>query len=598
MTRSSSTVILVASWMLAGCGGAAAFTNLFPDNKPEQIDMVLDAVGTPSTTSEPVNRTGGPVLAAVLAGGKRLALHDLEKGETLWSIDVAVDSEPAIGPDLVVLRSGDDIVAVELGSGKRRWKKGLEKPHLYGFAFDSGMVFVTQGNTDGGVSATGRTGTIWALDAQSGARKWGMTVDKMLGGPAARAGMVFVPWDRQTISVLDARAGDELCRVLRRDGTVDYVEASPEGVFYGSKSDIMRLTSRSAAGTKDGAAHLDFDPVEMPGQPPLHIDTFESSKSDHGARARIRLLWSPGMEKKEDGLALDSDAIYFLFYKYVIALDATDGTTRWVHGSDEPIAWAEAGMGGVYYLEEDGGIMFLDAEDGAFAEVGALDGKPISARFDTGAFSPEATGEPKKLMWGLRDLVFDVDTQVLPLRKYALKLMADLPSETVTMDLLEVLRSSHVPKAMRDQAAMMLRGREGGVEFLKDALQYHADYLGDMSAPPVGAIASSLANANEKSALPLLLNHLRDHETPTSDLVELTEAILVLGDVSAVPDLERFLVMYHADSCLSTNIDVLVNVAEAIVKFGGEDGQAKVKEIIADPFTGSVLKSKLSDVVK
>jgi outer membrane protein assembly factor BamB len=598
MTRSSLLVALTASCTLAGCGGGAAFTNLFPDNKPEQIDMILSSAGAPSPTTEPVNRTGRPLLATVLGGGKSLALYDLEKGETLWNIDVAVDSRPAIGPDAVVFRSGDDVVAVDLGSGKRLWKKGLAAQNLYGFAFDSGMVFVTQGNTDGGVSATGRTGTIWALDEASGSKKWGMSVDKMLGGPAARAGMVFIPWDRQSISVLDARTGDELCRVLRRDGTVDYVEAGPEGVFYGSKSDIMRLTSRSAAGTKDGAAHLDFDPVEMPGQPPLHIDTFESDKSDHGARARIRLLWSPGTEKKEDALALDSNVIYFLFYKYVIAIDTTDGTTRWVHGSDEPIAWAEAGMGGVFYLEEDGGVMFLDAGDGALGEIGALDGKPVSAGFDTGAFRPEAPGEPKKLMWGLRDLVFDVDTQVLPLRKYALKLMADLPSETVTMDLLEVLRSSHVPKAMRDQAALMLRGREGGVDFLKDALQYHADYLGDTTAPPVGAIASSLANAKEKSALPLLLSHLRDHETPTADLVELTEAIIELGDVSAVPDLERFLVMYHADSCLSTNIDILVNVAEAIVKFGGEEGKAKVNEIIADPYTGSVLKSKLSDVVK
>ncbi len=598
MIRPSLIIALTASCTLAGCGGAAAFTNLFPDNKPAQIDMILDGVGAPSPTTGPVNATGSPLMATVLGGGKSLALYDLEKGKTRWSIDATVDSEPAIGPDLVAFRSGDDIVAVDLGSGKRLWKKGLVAPNLYGFAFDSGLVFVTQGNTDGGVSATGRTGTIWALDAASGSKKWGMTVDKMLGGPAARAGMVFVPWDRQTISVLDARSGSELCRVLRRDGTVDYVEAGPEGVFYGSKSDIMRLTSRSAAGTKEGAAHLDFDPVEMPGQPPLHADTFESSKSVIGARARIRLLWSPGTEKKEDGLALDSDVIYFLFYKYVIALDARKGTTRWVHGSDEPIAWAEAGMGGVFYLEEDGGIMFLDAEDGAHAEVGTLDGKPDSASFDAGTFRPDATGEPKKLMWGLRDLVFDVDTQVLPLRKYALKLMADLPDEDVTMDLLEVLRSSHVPKAMRDQAALMLRGREGGVEFLKDALQYHADYLGETTAPPVGAIASSLANAKEKSALPLLLSHLRDHETPTADLVELTEAILVLGDVSAVPDLERFLVMYHADSCLSTNIDILVNVAEAIVKFGGEDGKAKVGEIIADPITGSVLKSKLSDVVK
>ena len=169
-------------------------------------------------------------------------------------------------------------------------------------------------------------------------------------------------------------------------------------------------------------------------------------------------------------------------------------------------------------------------------------------------------------------------------------------------DLNVVLKSKSGREIACTKNAFVLRDEQGnpiaGVEFLKDALQYHADYLGDTTAPPVGAIASSLANAKEKSALPLLLSHLRDHETPTADLVELTEAIVELGDVSAVPDLERFLVMYHADSCLSTNIDILVNVAEAIVKFGGEEGKAKVNEIIADPNTGSVLKSKLADVVK
>jgi hypothetical protein len=592
------SLALAAAAVLAGCGGAAAFTNLFPDNKPEHIDMVLETVGTPEATSSPVNGTGKPLVAAVLEGGKAMALYDLEAGKVLWNKAMAADSVPAIGPDLVMVRSGDDVVALGIASGKKLWSKKLSESFLYGFAFGQGMVFVTLGNTDGGISATGRRGEVWALDAASGGKKWGMTVDKMLGAPAARGGFVFVPWDRQTVSVLDARTGDERCRVLRHDGTVDFVIAEPEGVFYGSKSDIMRLTPRAASGTKDDSAHLDFDPAEMPGQPMLHPDTFEGSRSVLGAKARIRLMWSPGVETREDAVKLDGDVVYFLFYKYVIGLESAGGTARWVHGSDAPIAWAAAGKGGVFTIVEGGDVVFVDGGSGTTASLGSLGGTPDSAAFDTGAFTPKAQGDPRKLMWGLRDLVFDVDTQVLPLRKYALKLMADLPSEDVTMDLLEVLRSAHVPKAMRDQAALMLRSREGGVEFLKDALKYHANFLEDTTAPPVGAIASSLANANDKSAMPLLLEHLVDPETPTADLVELTGAILVLGDVSAVPALERFLYMYHADSCLETNVDILINVAQALVKFGGEEGKAVVEDVIADPATGSVLRSKLEDVVK
>ncbi len=80
--------------------------------------------------------------------------------------------------------------------------------------------------------------------------------------------------------------------------------------------------------------------------------------------------------------------------------------------------------------------------------------------------------------------------------------------------------------------------------------------------------------------------------------MELTAAILVIGDVSALPDLEKFLTLYHADSSLSQQIDVLVNVAKAITKFGGDEGKAFVQSIIDDPFTGDVLGSKLKDALK
>jgi len=584
--------------VLGGCGGGAAFQNLFPDNKPEHIDLVLESVGAPEKAGGPVNSTGKPVVAAVLDEGRSLVLYDLEAGKALWKAEMAVDSAPAIGPDIIMVRSGHEIVALGTSDGKKRWSKKLSEENLYGFAFGPGTVFVTQGNTEGGPPATGRRGTIWALDAKSGGKRWEIAADKMLGGPAARGGLVFVPWDRQTISILDGATGAERCRVLRRDGMVDFVDAEPEGVFYGSKSEILRLTPRSAGGTKDGAAHLDFDPSAMPGQPTLNADTFESAKSVIGAKARIRLMWSPAVETAEDKLAIDSDLIYFLYYKYVIALGASDGKVRWVYSSPAPIAWATAGRGGVFFLEEDGQAGFLDAKTGLTARLGSLGGKPESGAIDTGTFVPPTEGEPRKLIWGLRDLVFDVDTQVVPLRKYALELMNQLPEEDVTMDLLEVLRSSSVPKAMRDQAALLLRQREGGVQFLMDALKYHADFLEGMAGPPVGAIATSLANAGEKKALPLLLDHLNDPETTVGDLVELTQAILVLGDESTVPYLSQFLVMYHADSSLATNLDVLVNVAEGLVKFGGDDGKAVIEEVIADPFTGSVLKEKLAEVVK
>lgn len=594
----SRTVTLAATLILAGCGGATAFTNLFPDNKPEHLDLVLDSVGEPRSTSEPANGTGKPLMAAVIKEGKGLGVFDLQGGEWLWKKELAVDSAPVVGPGVVVVRSGGEVVGLDVGRGERLWDRKVTMQNVYGFAFDGEQVFYTEGNTDGGFAATGQNGTIWALDARSGSKNWNVEVDRMLGAPSARGGLVFVPWDRQSISVLDAATGDEVARLLRRDGTIDFVMAVPEGVYYGGQKDILRLTPRSAGGIKEGAASADFDPTKMPGQPAIMFDAFEASHASQGARARIRLLWSPEPVDKETELALADDSIHFLFYRYVISLDVETGLARWVHMSQTPVAWAEAGTHGVFLVDEPGAVTYVDGQGGGATEVAQLGEQVQSCDLDTGDWAPGVEGEARKLIWGLRDLVFDVDTQVLPLRKYALQLMVALPDPSVTMDLLEIMRSSYVPKAMKDQAALMLREREGGVDFLKDALKYHANYLDQTDAPPVGAIASSLAKAGEKSALPLLLTHLRDHETDAGDLVELTAAILELGDVSAVPDLEGFLLMYHADSSLNTSADILVNVAEAIVKFNGEAGKDFVISVAKDGFTGAVLRQKLLEVAQ
>ena len=155
MTRSTLTT-LITTLVLSGCGGAVAFTNLFPDNKPEHIDLVLDAVGTPSATTDPVNGTGKPLMAAVLEEGAALGVFEVESGKKLWKKKIAVDSAPAMGPGVVAVRSGKEVVGFSVQSGDRLWSRKMEMQNLYGFAFDGGMVFITQGNTDGGFAATGQ----------------------------------------------------------------------------------------------------------------------------------------------------------------------------------------------------------------------------------------------------------------------------------------------------------------------------------------------------------------------------------------------------------------------------------------------------------
>jgi outer membrane protein assembly factor BamB len=597
MKKSDSMAVWMIGILLAAaataCGGAR-LQSRFPENDSKQLAGVLEKLrAAPAGAAD-----SRPFLSVVHEGGKGIALVDLQTGKALWDRkDVSVDSTPFVGSGAVLFRSGEQIMALSSGSGKTLWKKSIKNSYLYGFAFDGNKVFVTTGNTDGGSPATGRSGRILALDVESGRSLWSVNAEKMLGCPAASAGMVFVPWDRQAISVFDAEKGSEVFRLIRKDSTVDFVLAGGNGVYYGSARDVQKLTKDSASGTKHEASTFEFEISDMPGNPRIYPDSYVSSTFEGGAQARNRLVWSATGTK--ESFTLDGDMIYLAFYRYVIGFKASERLPLWVHMSEVQIAASHGVQDGVLLLGTDGSMTYLDGETGTEKELWKADFKANNAYFQVSGFkAPSLEKETPNLHQGLVDMILDVDTQVLPLRKYGMKLLATIPDEKVVMDLVQVMSSADLPKALRDEAARLLRTMKGGVNFLFEALEQHYSFLDETPAPPAGAIASSLAESNEKKAAPLLIKHLKDHETAVEELVELTDAIVALGDAKAYEPLKRFFMMYHADSCMSQHMDVLVNVAEGILKFGGDEGRQIVEDVSKDARSPESLRFQLVELLK
>lgn len=585
--------ILLTTVLLGACGGSQ-MKSRFPENDEQQLAMVLEKISVRATALQ----ESRPFLSVVLEGGDGIKFIDLSSGKTLWERkDIQVSSAPAVGEGAVLLRSGDKIVALSTGTGSTLWKKSVKENYLYGFAFDSGRVFVTMGNTNGGSPATGRTGMIVAYDAGSGGKKWSIKAGKMLGAPAAAGGLVFVPWDRQAISIFDGESGKEVCRLIRKDSTVDFIITGAGGVYYGSARDIQKLTKESASGTKTEGTTFEFDVKEMPGSPRIYPDGYVESSFEGGAFARNRLLWSIGKGKGDIGL--DQDMIYLVFYRYVVGFNALEKLPLWVHMSEAQIATSHAAGDGVLLLGMDGMLTYVDGKTGSSKTMWKENFSPHNAYFQTAGFTlPQVEIKEPNLHRGLVDMILDVDTQVLPLRKYGMKLLALIPDDMVTLDLVQVMSSPDLPKSLRDEAARLLRSRKGGVEFLIEALDQHHNFLEDTSAPPSGAIASSLVESNEKKAVPLLIDHLKDHETPAEELVELTAAIVELGDKKAYKPLKRFLLMYHGDSSMSQHANAMVNVARGVLKFGGEEGRDIVETIAGDPISPESLRFQLADLLK
>ena len=89
-----------------------------------------------------------------------------------------------------------------------------------------------------------------------------------VGAPAARGGLVYVPFMSQWLEILDGATGKLLTRIRQTDQAVSYVRATPEGVFYGSRGvyhfrSIFFPAVRAAGRASGGYRHRNF-PCKRP----------------------------------------------------------------------------------------------------------------------------------------------------------------------------------------------------------------------------------------------------------------------------------------------------------------------------------------------
>ena len=591
--------LLVLGLFAAGCGGHS-FANLFPDNREADVAAVLARLGAATATGRPQNGLGRPVVVLSRGGDPQgLVAWDVEANARLWSVDRAVDSPPWIAGGAVLFRSGDELVSLSLRDGEELGTLDLDGLVLYGVGAADGLVAVTAGSTAGGVAASFRSGRIWILDETLSRRAPTTDVDKLVGRPAVAGGMVFVPWDRQNITVLDGATGDELCRLVIGDEMVTWVFAAPEGVFYGGKG-AFRFTARSASGRRTTGTYraMEWSDPGFPGDPELWPDAFAGVTDGRpNARARARLTWYPGLSSGETEVAFADDRLYFVYYRYLVAMRPGDRALQWVRGLDGPVAEAAAVPGGVFVVQESGALRFLRAADGAETWTGD-GGLPVArAGIDVAGWVPDggaARGEDLRTQ--AMAALLDPDAAAVPVRSLVLALFGRATDPGVSRDLLQVLRAPQMPVELRNEAAHALQLRPDGDGFLRQALEDHYDYLRDRPAPPVAVIASALRNRNAREAASALVAHLFDPETPPEAMEVLVRSIVALGDAAVVAPLQRFLRMYGADTEFNAFPNVLEAAAYGVAAHGGEAGLEFLEELADEWFTPRGLADVLRNV--
>jgi outer membrane protein assembly factor BamB len=586
--------LAVAGLGLAGCeelfgglGGPVAFGNLFADNVEADVQKVVARLPPPSATQAPINQLGRPLIAGIRYGTPGVFVYDISAGAMLWTKDLPIGSRPTLTDRAVIVQSGTDVVALKLADGTEMWRVALEGMSFFGAAFDEKYVYLAIGVS---VSHIGR---LIAVNADSGWTAWKHQASKLFGKPAAVGGLVFVPWDRQDVSVIDRETQEEIARIRTADDVYSFVFANPRGVFYGSKG-LYRFDRKSYSGTKDGSTYW-LPPIPgVPGDPELWADAFGEPTGGRNAREKIRYFISPAYDPSGQSTALEHGSIYLLYFRFVIAYDAATGDMRWIYRHTEDIEGISIEPSGIYLIDSPGTVVRVAADSGLPDWSKALSIDVASAVFDIAGFAPagQVVGSLDSMRVQLLKVILDQDNRLLPFRQYAVGRLGMLPDPEVTRDILDVYAQRSSPQALKDSARAALASRAQGAEHLVGALDTHTDYLMNTQAPPMGVVAQSLVAMGARQAVTGLVGHLLDPETPLDDLQEVAQALVELGDASLITTFESYLTLYHADSAFAQSTNALNALADGLLKYGGEPERRFLDNLVASTFTLPGLKQR------
>ncbi|MDH5674706.1 MAG: PQQ-binding-like beta-propeller repeat protein [Myxococcales bacterium] len=581
---------LLGSAALTGCGGApAAFSTRYPDNAHDDIAVLLrrlEAAG---------NRPAGTVAVGITAEPKKVYAVDMTSGRVLWESPAAATSEPIIAGEAVVFDTASGLVGLDLKSGAPRFTASLEVGKLQGAGGDGPLVAFT--DTKGG-GTLARSELVLVRGASVA---WRREMDAQIGVPTVIGNTVLVPWASQYLSALDAVSGTEIARIRVGDGVIGHALPEGDGVYIGSNHGVAPITASVGSGQIRSGGFFGLPPKDLPGRPQLLRDVYGEAgvQTAESARHRIRLAWQP-VQAGAGKVGAQDNTVYLVFYRFVLALDPADYALRWIHVHGTDIVGATGQAGGVAIADAKGGLATLGAASGKVVWQADTGKASTVVHLPRGGGHVEAGQPPSsdELREGLLAAAQDADTRLVPARLWAVDELSKTKDATATLGLIGLCDDTSTAAPVKAQACASLKGREIGADHLLTALGRHAGHLEGTKPPPVAALAKAAASLNEKRAVPLLVTHLADAQTPSRELRGLVESLAKLGDPSAIEPLTRFLQLYHADPIDEHLVGALEVIPGALVDLEATTSIEALRAVASDQLGSEPVRAKAEEALK
>jgi outer membrane protein assembly factor BamB len=579
--RGMATAVVGACGVVLACGGGQTRLNLFStdwtDDGGASIDRVWQRIrATPIPAA-------ADVVVGVAANDRKMIGLVLANGSQ-WTFEHALDARPIVTGSVVVGSGSGEVFALDATSGKLVWRRPTGGLALLG-AGDDGTVTVTA------FRRAGDTGSVLLAVTHDGQIVRQIETEKALGAPAVVAGLAFVPWAGQYVSVIDLANGDETARVtLRQETSRAWTEG---GTLWFGGIGYVRFDERIRDASRGRAATVSVPPRELPGMPKLIPTGTTPLPAAANAEDKTREYAKP--MATDAGASLQDGRWYGTYFRLAMGFDSEHSKLAWVHLHDADFIGGAAASGGLLLCDDQGRVTQLDAGSGAVLGEMRL-GEPLHACV-VNVDAQRASGtlsDVKPLAAQLAEAVRADDPQLVIVQKLLLRELATVEDESATKALVDAASDPRTSPDLLTEARTALANRRNGASFMEAALARHYDFLKDvLRTPPVGPIAQALGAMKEKAAAPLLASHLLDPADTEDDVKQAAAALAVLAGPAEAPALREFFGMYRATAEDDDMAAAVVNVGQALAATGDKASRAQVEAAAADATTVPYARDRL-----
>jgi hypothetical protein len=520
-----------------------------------------------------------PAVAVAVTSGT-LTVIGLDSGGINWSQPLKTDGMPIVAGLVVVAASHGALLGIDTMTGRSLWSVPAPNASLSSASDDGTLTLVSIGLAGSGhdqLLAIGRNGSV----------AFRLRTPRTTGSVQAVAGLGFVPWAGRTISAVALADGEERLRISFPSGVTDALWVGGE-LYFAGDDHFVHFDERidTAAPTM-----VELPRSRLPDRPPWRPNFASPEPSDGGQGTAFALYARPTMHGPQ--LEVDHGRLVGVWGPLVVGIDVARAEAVWVRTLDAAPLAVAAARRGYAMCSARGHALWVDP-DGGLTDRNLFQNRPGKCMLQVGDLQAPNGASPPPLLDQLTAAIAKHGEALAMVQTWLTARLGSLPEPEATRALIDIASDSTTPPTVTAQAKESLARRTNGIEYMLQALARHYDFLGQiLNPPPVAALAEALARAHETRAAPLLAEQLNDPANTPTDVEHAALALESLATPKQAEALSTFLSLYRATADQPELVAAVVSVARALIRVGGAEGAAQVKQAANDPLTLPEIKRQL-----